>query len=171
MCRRLVQIFSLLARFCRERSHSVPLQIIMLARFATLGHRSAASLATGPRISVPFNSPSGVMMTAALSWNDNLVPSGRLNVFRWRTTTAGNICRLRSGEPFETEIIIMSPTHADGTRLSRVCVPRTWMTLSSLAPVLSAQVSLLPLGSPLAMRGRYSTMPFALTARVFGAGM
>jgi len=143
----------------------------MLARFATLGHRSAASFATGPRISVPFSSPSGVMITAALSWKDSLLPSGRLNILRCRTTTAGNICRRRSGEPFETEIMTMSPTQADGTRRSRVWVPSTCMTLSSFAPVLSAHVTLVPLGRPRAMRGRYSTIPLALTARVFGAGM
>ena len=45
------------------------------------------------------------------------------------------------------------------------------MSFNSLAPVLSAQVSLDPRGSPLAILGRYSTMPLALTARVFGAGI
>lgn len=142
----------------------------MLARLATLGHLSAASLATGPRISVPFNSPSGVMMTAALSWKDNLVPSGRLNARTCRTTTAGNICRRRSGVPLETDTITMSPTQAEGTRLRRLWWPRTCMTFSSFAPVLSAQFTLHPFGSPRAMRGRYSIIPFALTARVFGAG-
>ena len=41
----------------------------MLATFATLGHLSAASRATGPLISVPLSSPSGVIITAALSSN------------------------------------------------------------------------------------------------------
>ena len=50
----------------------------MFAMFATLGHLSAASRATGPLISVPLSSPSGVMMTAALSSNWTLRPSGRL---------------------------------------------------------------------------------------------
>jgi len=145
-------------------------QMIMLARLATLGHRSAPSLATGPRISVPFNSPSGVMITPALSWKESLVPSGRLKIRTWRTTTAGNICLLKSGVPFDTEIMIMSPTQADGTRLRRVWVPRTWIILSSFAPVLSAQLIRLPFGNPRAMRGRYSTIPLALTARVLGAG-
>jgi hypothetical protein len=42
---------------------------IMLEALAILGHLSAASLATGPRISEPFISPSGVIITAALSSN------------------------------------------------------------------------------------------------------
>jgi hypothetical protein len=41
----------------------------MLEALAILGHLSAASLATGPLISEPFISPSGVMITAALSSN------------------------------------------------------------------------------------------------------
>jgi hypothetical protein len=42
---------------------------IIVAALAILGHLSAASLATGPRISEPFISPSGVIITAALSSN------------------------------------------------------------------------------------------------------
>ena len=42
---------------------------IMLEALAILGHLSAASLATGPLISEPFISPSGVIITAALSSN------------------------------------------------------------------------------------------------------
>jgi hypothetical protein len=45
------------------------------------------------------------------------------------------------------------------------------MILSSFAPVLSAQLTLQPLGNPREICGRYSTMPFALTARVLGAGI
>jgi hypothetical protein len=41
----------------------------MLEALAILGHLSAASFATGPRISDPFISPSGVIITAALSAN------------------------------------------------------------------------------------------------------
>jgi hypothetical protein len=93
-----------------------------------------------------------------------------LKIRTWRTTTAGNICLLKSGVPFDTETMIMSPTQAEGTRLRRVWVARTCITLSSLAPVLSAQLIRLPFGSPRAMRGRYSIIPFALTARVLGAG-
>ena len=142
----------------------------MLAKLATLGHLSAASFATGPRISVPFNSPSGVMITAALSWNESRVPSGRLNSLTCLTTTAGNICLLKSGVPLETEIMTISPTHAAGTRRRRVWWPITCMILSSFAPVLSAQFTLHPFGNPRAMRGLYSIIPLALTARVFGPG-
>ena len=39
------------------------------AKFATLGHFSVASAATGPLMSVPFTSPSGVIKTPALSSN------------------------------------------------------------------------------------------------------
>src|SRR3989442_13332037 len=45
------------------------------------------------------------------------------------------------------------------------------MSFNSFAPVLSAQVSREPTGRPRAILGLYSTMPRALTARVFGAGM
>src|SRR2546425_107884 len=45
---------------------------IIVARFAILGHLSAASAATGPLMSVPFSSPSGVIITAALSSNITL---------------------------------------------------------------------------------------------------
>jgi len=65
----------------------------------------------------------------------------------------------------------MSPTHAEGTLLRRPWYPRTLMSFSSLAPVLSAQVMREPKGRPLAIRGRYSIIPRALTALVFGAGM
>jgi len=37
------------------------------AKLATLGHFSEASAATGPLMSVPLVSPSGVIRTAALS--------------------------------------------------------------------------------------------------------
>ena len=40
------------------------------ARLAIRGHLSAASEATGPFNAVPFRSPSGVIITAALSSND-----------------------------------------------------------------------------------------------------
>src|SRR5713226_115686 len=44
------------------------------------------------------------------------------------------------------------------------------MSFNSLAPVLSAQVIRDPTGRPRATFGRYSIIPRALTARVFGAG-
>ena len=46
----------------------------MDAKFATLGHFSEASAATGPLISVPLISPSGVTRTAALSSKTTLTP-------------------------------------------------------------------------------------------------
>src|SRR5690242_18872381 len=45
------------------------------------------------------------------------------------------------------------------------------MSFNSLAPVLSAQFILAPIGRPRAILGRYSTIPRALTALVFGAGI
>jgi hypothetical protein len=93
-----------------------------------------------------------------------------LKILTCRTTTAGNICLLKSGVPFDTETMIMSPTQAAGTRLRRLWCPSTCITLSSLAPVLSAQLIRLPFGNPREIRGRYSTIPLALTARVLGAG-
>ena len=45
------------------------------------------------------------------------------------------------------------------------------MIFSCLAPVLSAQKILLPIGRPRATCGLYSTIPFALTALVLGAGI
>jgi hypothetical protein len=47
----------------------IPPYTMMLAALAILGHLSAASFATGPRISEPFISPSGVITMAALSSN------------------------------------------------------------------------------------------------------
>ena len=90
----------------------------MLEALAILGHLSAASLATGPRISDPFISPSGVMMTAALSSNCIQTPSIRLKVFLWRTMTAWKIFFRMSGEPCRTETVTLSPTVADGYRRS-----------------------------------------------------
>ena len=43
--------------------------------FAIRGHFSEASIDTGPLMSVPLTSPSGVINTAALSSNDNLAVS------------------------------------------------------------------------------------------------
>src|SRR5438445_5087679 len=45
------------------------------------------------------------------------------------------------------------------------------MSFNSFAPVLSAQVRREPTGRPRAILGLYSTIPRALTALVFGAGM
>ena len=46
--------------------------------FAIRGHFSEASTDTGPLMSVPLTSPSGVINTPALSSNDTLVPFNRL---------------------------------------------------------------------------------------------
>src|SRR5205807_5360586 len=74
--------------------HSFPTRrssdLTVEARLATLGHLSAASRATGPLISVPFNSPSGVIMTAALSSKESRVPSGLRSARACLTTTAGD---------------------------------------------------------------------------------
>lgn len=156
---------------CLEGFELATVYITVEAKFATRGHLSAASRATGPRISVPFSSPSGVMMTAALSSKESLVPSGLRKALACLTTTAGKTCFLRSGLPLETETIIMSPTHAAGTRRRRPWYPRTLISFNSFAPVLSAHVRREPTGRPRAILGRYSTIPRALTARVFGAGM
>src|SRR5207245_9390881 len=45
------------------------------------------------------------------------------------------------------------------------------MSFNSFAPVLSAQTSLDSIGRPRAILGRYATIPLALTALVFGAGI
>src|SRR5438552_2447384 len=140
-------------------------------RLATLGHLSAASRATGPLISVPFNSPSGVIMTAALSSKESRVPSGLRSARACLTTTAGKTCFLRSGLPLDTETIIISPTQAAGTLRRRPWYPRTLISFNSFAPVLSAHVKREPTGRPRAILGLYSTIPRALTALVFGAGM
>src|SRR2546429_9635458 len=144
--------------------------ITVEARFATRGHLSAASRATGPLISVPFISPSGVIRTPALSSKESLVPSGLRSARTCLTTTAGKTCFLRSGLPLDTDTIIISPTQAAGTRRSRPWYPRTFMSFNSFAPVLSAHVSRVPTGRPRAILGLYSTIPRALTALVLGAG-
>src|SRR5205807_1971621 len=155
--------------------HSFPTRrssdLTVEARLATLGHLSAASRATGPLISVPFNSPSGVIMTAALSSKESRVPSGLRSARACLTTTAGKTCFLRSGLPLDTETIIISPTQAAGTLRRRPWYPRTLISFNSFAPVLSAHVKREPTGRPRAILGLYSTIPRALTALVFGAGM
>ena len=156
---------------CFDGFELLILYITVEARLATLGHLSAASRATGPLISVPFISPSGVMITAALSSKESRVPSGLRNALACLTTTAGKTCFLRSGAPLVTETIIISPTQAAGTLRRRPWYPRTFISFSSFAPVLSAQVIREPTGRPLAILGLYSTIPRALTALVFGAGM
>jgi hypothetical protein len=94
--------------------HNLCTYTIMLEALAILGHLSAASRATGPLISEPFISPSGVMITAALSSNWTQTPSTRLKDFFWRTITAWKIFFLMSGDPCLTDTVTLSPTVADG---------------------------------------------------------
>ncbi len=87
---------------------------IVLEALAMRGHLSAASLATGPRISEPFISPSGVMMTAALSSNWTHTPSTLRNGFLCLTMTAWKIFLRMSGVPCRTDTVTLSPMVADG---------------------------------------------------------
>ena len=64
---------------------------VVYAIAAILGHLSAASLATGPLISEPLTSPSGVTRTAALSSNSIILPSALLYGLLCLTTTAYTI--------------------------------------------------------------------------------
>src|SRR5881275_2889243 len=88
----------------------------MLAVAATRGHRSAASRATGPLMSDPFTSPSGVTITQALSSNWTIRPSGRRKGRRCRTTTAFITCLRVSGVPFFTATTRRSAIPADDRR-------------------------------------------------------
>merc|ERR1712038_1154689 len=90
---------------------------------AILGHNSAASLATGPVMADPFISPSSLIMTPALSSKYIHDPSFRFQTFLCRITTAGITFFLRSGFPFLTEQIIISPIQAAGNRLSLPLIP------------------------------------------------
>src|SRR5271157_2168893 len=113
---------------------------MMDARLAILGHFSAASLATGPLMSVPFRSPSGVIMTAALSSKTTLCPLTLLTGYFCLTITAPKTVFFRSGGPFFTTQTIESPTDAAGILLHLPLYLVTWTTLRVLAPVLSAQL-------------------------------
>ena len=90
----------------------------MLEALAIRGHLSAASLATGPRISEPFISPSGVMITAAFSSNCTQTPSILLKGLFCRTIIAWKIFFRMSGAPCLTETVTLSPMVAVGYRLS-----------------------------------------------------
>src|SRR5207249_1301253 len=61
---------------CLEGFELAVVYITVEARFATRGHLSAASRVTGPLISVPFFSPSGVIRTPSLSSKECLFHSG-----------------------------------------------------------------------------------------------
>src|ERR671931_484947 len=139
------------------------------AKFAILGHFSAASAATGPFISVPLISPSGVTRTAALSSNLSLTPFILLIGYFWRTITAPNICLRSSAGPFLTVTVTKSPTAAEG---SLECLPLYLVACAirkTFAPVLSAHTNSAVIGRALVIYGRNSSTPFAETALVLGA--
>ncbi len=73
---------------------------IIEARFAILGHFSAASAATGPFMSDPLISPSGVTNTAALSSKVIRRPVNLLSGYFCLIITAPKICFRRSALPF-----------------------------------------------------------------------
>ena len=65
-------------------------------------------------MSVPFNSPSAVIITAALSSNDTLVPFNLLIAYFCLIITAPCICYLNSAGPFFTTTLQKSPTAPAG---------------------------------------------------------
>eukprot|EP00474_Spongospora_subterranea_P004469 CRZ04927.1 hypothetical protein [Spongospora subterranea] len=62
--------------------------------------------------------------------------------------TAGMTFFLRSGLPFFTVAITISPTQAEGNLLSLPLIPFTEMMYRFLAPVLSAQFTVAATGRP-----------------------
>src|ERR671917_1903055 len=134
------------------------------ARLAILGHFSAASDATGPLISVPLISPSGVTRTAALSSNVTRTPLSLLIGYFCRTITAPYICFRSSAGPFLTVTVTKSPTAAAGCL---ECLPLYLVTCAMrniFAPVLSVHTRLAVTGMALVIYGRNSSTPFAETA-------
>ena len=75
-------------------------------------------------------------------------PSFRRHGLRCLTMTAGNTFFLRSGFPFLTVAITMSPTQADGNLFKRPLIPFTEMMYRFFAPVLSAQLTVAATGRP-----------------------
>lgn len=75
-------------------------------------------------------------------------PSFRRHGLRCLTITAGITFFLKSGLPFLTVAITISPTHAEGNRLRRPLIPFTEMMYRFLAPVLSAQLTVAATGRP-----------------------
>src|SRR6187200_2040320 len=143
--------------------------IINEARFAILGHFSAASAATGPLTSVPLISPSGVTRTAALSSNVIRTPFNLFMGYFCLTITAPNICLRISAGPFLTVTVTKSPTAAAG---NLECLPLYLVTCAIrkiFAPVLSAHTNSAVIGRALVIYGRNSSTPFAETALVLGA--
>src|SRR3989344_1592491 len=132
----------------------------MLATLAMFGHLSHASFANGPLNIVPFGFPfSSFDITAELSSNFILVPSGLLYSFFCLTMMAKTTCFLMSGLPFFTAAMHKSPTPAAWILPLTVLWPNTENIFMTLAPELS-QVSIrLPTGSPL--------VTLAFTASIF----
>ncbi|GIL78470.1 hypothetical protein Vretifemale_7928, partial [Volvox reticuliferus] len=86
-------------------------------------------------------------------------PSFRRKGLRWRMTTAGVTFLRRSGLPFLTEAMTMSPHAAAGRRFSLLPQPTTEMTYRFFAPVLSAQFITAATGRPRAMRNLLPDVP------------
>lgn len=75
-------------------------------------------------------------------------PSFLRHGLRCLTITAGRTFFLRSGLPFFTVAMTISPTQADGKRFKRPLIPFTEMMYRFLAPVLSAQFTVAATGKP-----------------------
>jgi len=86
-------------------------------------------------------------------------PSLRLQGLRWRTMTAGMTFFLRSGLPFFTVAMTMSPTAAAGSLFNRPFTPFTEMTYKFFAPVLSAQLTTAPTGRASDIRNLFPADP------------
>ncbi len=86
-------------------------------------------------------------------------PSLRLQGLRWRTMTAGITFFLKSGLPFFTVAMTMSPTAAAGSLFNRPFTPFTEMTYKFLAPVLSAQLTTAPTGRASDIRNLFPAEP------------
>jgi hypothetical protein len=130
------------------------------AKLATLGHFSEASAATGPLMSVPLVSPSGVINTAALSSKQTLTPFNLRTAYFCLTITAPYTCFLNSAGPFFTTTLQKSPTAAAGSLDALVLCLGTLITSKILAPELSAHTMLAPTGIDLVTYGRNSSTPF-----------
>ena len=113
---------------------------------ATLGHRSAHSLVTGPDTLEPFISPLGFTITPALSSQQIKMPSDLRQDLRCRTTTAGITFLRSSGFPFFTVTRTISPMEAAGSLFSLAPNLLTAMMYKIFAPVLSAQFIRAPTG-------------------------
>jgi hypothetical protein len=96
---------------------------LALAALAILGQRSAHSFPIGPVIAEPFISPLRFTLTPALSSKYMKTPSFRRQGLRCLIMTAGITFFLRSGFPFLTVAITISPTQAEGKRFKRPLIP------------------------------------------------